>query len=86
MRPELARIVSNRDPSKVYVITLNDNGDPHCTCPAFMFSRKKTCKHIESLPPETFSKPTPIVESAESLTEKFTRLREEQWKYLEKRL
>jgi hypothetical protein len=38
--------VSGSKPGTSYEVTLNGTAGPHCTCPAFKFSRDHDCKHL----------------------------------------
>ena len=43
----VAKFEGDEQPSQVYEVTLDTKGKPKCTCPAFQYSKKQTCKHIQ---------------------------------------
>lgn len=45
---EVARFPSKSNPSKEYTVSVDENGDLSCTCPAWRFKKgdKRACKHV----------------------------------------
>jgi hypothetical protein len=45
-RKTLAKVVSQSDRRKSYIISEGPRGGVTCSCPAFRFSKDRMCKHL----------------------------------------
>ena len=76
---------SKSNPSKSYTVSVDEEGNLSCNCPAWTFKKgnERTCKHVQAVedggspPPAPMPAPTPAREKGGTLADLFKRINRE---------